>query len=58
MVRIVNLEGAPTQPPQLVDEEFIITREGRIIKRFIGFSQARTPTQIREALEEALAAKG
>jgi len=41
-----------------IPQSFIITREGRIIKRFIGFSQARTPTQIREALEEALAAKG
>jgi antitoxin (DNA-binding transcriptional repressor) of toxin-antitoxin stability system len=35
MVRIVNLEGAPTQPPQLVDEEFIITREGRPVARVV-----------------------
>lgn len=41
-----------------IPQSFIITREGRIIKRFIGFSPLTTPPQIRQALEEALAAKG
>jgi antitoxin (DNA-binding transcriptional repressor) of toxin-antitoxin stability system len=29
IVRIVNLDQTTTQLPQLVDEEFIITRDGR-----------------------------
>jgi peroxiredoxin len=41
-----------------IPQSFIITREGRIMKRFIGFSQITTPPQLRQALEEALAAKG
>ena len=41
-----------------IPQSFVITREGRIIKRFIGFSPVSTPPQLRQALEEALAAKG
>jgi thiol-disulfide isomerase/thioredoxin len=41
-----------------IPQSFIITREGRILKRFIGFSPATTPPQLRQALEDALAAKG
>jgi thiol-disulfide isomerase/thioredoxin len=41
-----------------IPQSFIITREGRILKRFIGFSPAATPPQLRQALEDALAAKG
>ena len=41
-----------------IPQSFIITREGRILKRFIGFSPSTTPPQLRQALEEALAAKG
>jgi cytochrome c biogenesis protein CcmG/thiol:disulfide interchange protein DsbE len=41
-----------------IPQSFIITREGRIMKRFVGFSQTTTPPQLRQALEEALAAKG
>jgi len=41
-----------------IPQSFIITREGRILKRFIGFSPLTTPPQLRQALEEALAAKG
>lgn len=41
-----------------IPQSFVITREGRIMKRFIGFSPVTTPPQLRQALEEALAAKG
>ena len=41
-----------------IPQSFIITRDGRILKRFIGFSQATTPPQLRQALEDALAGKG
>ena len=41
-----------------IPQSFIITREGRILKRFIGFSPQTTPPQLRQALEDALAAKG
>lgn len=41
-----------------IPQSFIISREGRIVKRFVGFSPITTPPQLRQALEEALAAKG
>ncbi len=37
-----------------IPQSFIITRDGRIKKRFIGFSPDKTPPQLKEALEEAL----
>jgi len=46
------------QGRESIPQSFIITREGRIMKRFIGFSPSNTPPQLRQALEEALAAKG
>ncbi len=41
-----------------IPQSFIITREGRIMRRFIGFNPDSTPPQLRQALEDALAAKG
>jgi glutathione peroxidase-family protein len=41
-----------------IPQSFVVTREGRILKRFVGFSPITTPPQLRQALEEALAAKG
>jgi peroxiredoxin len=40
-----------------IPQSFIIARDGRIIKRFIGFRPDLTPNQIKQALEEALAEK-
>lgn len=37
-----------------IPQSFIIARDGRIIKRFIGFRPDVTPQQIKQALEEAL----
>lgn len=41
-----------------IPQSFIISRTGRIVKRFVGFNPSLTPGQIREALQEALNDKG
>jgi thiol-disulfide isomerase/thioredoxin len=41
-----------------IPQSFVFARDGRIIKRFIGFRPDLTPSQIKQALEEALAEKG
>ena len=41
-----------------IPQSFIIARDGRIVKRFIGFRPDQTPNLIKQALEEALAEKG
>jgi thiol-disulfide isomerase/thioredoxin len=41
-----------------IPQSFVISRTGRIVKRFVGFNPAFTPGQIREALQEALNDKG
>ena len=40
-----------------IPQSFVIARDGRIVKRFIGFRPDLTPGQIKQALEEALAEK-
>jgi thiol-disulfide isomerase/thioredoxin len=37
-----------------IPQSFVISRDGRILKRFIGFNAAATPQQLRDAIEEAL----
>ena len=41
-----------------IPQSFVISRDGRILRRFVGFSQVSTPPQIRQAIEEALNYKG
>jgi peroxiredoxin len=41
-----------------IPQSFVIARDGRIVKRFIGFRPDLTPGQIKAALEEALLEKG
>lgn len=41
-----------------IPQSFVIGRDGRIVRRFIGFRPDLTPGQIKAALEEALAEKG
>src|SRR6185295_1023308 len=41
-----------------IPQSFVIARDGRIVRRFIGFRADLTPGQIKAALEEALAEKG
>jgi hypothetical protein len=37
-----------------IPQSYLIARDGRILKRFIGFSQGSTPAQLRKAVEDAL----
>lgn len=37
-----------------IPQSFLITRDGRVIKRFVGFSPDRTPSQLRQAVTDAL----
>ena len=48
-VAIALMQGRDAIP-----QSFVISRDGRILKRFIGFSAAGTPQQLRDAIEEAL----
>lgn len=40
-----------------IPQSYVITRDGKIYKRFIGFSPVSTPPQIRAAIEDALSMK-
>ena len=47
--------GAPLmQGSDAIPQIFVITRDGRILKHFIGFSAANTSAQLKQALEDAL----
>lgn len=52
-VAIALMQGRDAIP-----QSFVISRDGHIVKRFIGFSATSTPDQIRAAVQEALNAKG
>ena len=41
-----------------IPQSFVFARDGRILRRFIGFRADLTPGQIKQALEQALAEKG
>jgi peroxiredoxin len=41
-----------------IPQSFIIARDGRILRRFIGFRPGTTPDQLKQALELALQEKG
>jgi thiol-disulfide isomerase/thioredoxin len=41
-----------------IPQSYVITRDGKIYKRFIGFSPTQTAPQLRTAIEEALNTKG
>ena len=48
-VAITLMQGRDAIP-----QSFVISRSGRVVKRFVGFNPMLTPSQIREALQEAL----
>lgn len=48
-VAITLMQGRDAIP-----QSFVISRSGRIVKRFVGFNPIDTPKQIRAAIEEAL----
>lgn len=37
-----------------IPQSFVISRDGRVLKRFVGFNGTATPVQLRQAIEEAL----
>jgi len=37
-----------------IPQSFIISRDGRVLKQFVGFNPIGTPPQIRQAIEDAL----
>ena len=41
-----------------IPQSFIISRDGRILRKFVGFNPMATPPQIRQAIEDALSLKG
>jgi glutathione peroxidase-family protein len=52
-VAIALMQGRDAIP-----QSFVISRDGRVLKRFIGFSAVTTPEQIRAAVQDALNDKG
>lgn len=52
-VAITLMQGRDAIP-----QSFVISRSGRIVRRFVGFNPLDTPKKIREAIEEALNDKG
>ncbi len=53
-----EVAGTLMQGRGSIPQSFIISREGRIVRRFIGFNPQLTPPQLRQALEDALAENG
>ena len=51
-VAIALMQGRDAIP-----QSFVISRDGRIVKRFVGFNPMDTPNQIRAAIQEALNGK-
>ena len=52
-VAIALMQGRDAIP-----QSFVISRNGRVVRRFVGFNPISTPAQIREAIQEALNDKG
>lgn len=48
-VAITLMQGRDAIP-----QSFVISRSGRVVKRFVGFNPSSTPGQIRDAIQEAL----
>jgi thiol-disulfide isomerase/thioredoxin len=48
-VAIALMQGRDAIP-----QSFVISRTGRVVKRFVGFNQIATPPQIKEAIQAAL----
>jgi peroxiredoxin len=49
-----QVAAALMQGRDSIPQSFVISRNGRVLKRFVGFSPANTPAQLKQALEEAL----
>jgi len=62
--KIIWDDGSLAQPlvqmvngRNIIPQSFVISRDGRIVKHFPGFSATQTPALMRQAVEEALSAK-
>jgi thiol-disulfide isomerase/thioredoxin len=53
-----ELAGTLMQGRNSIPQSYIISRDGFILKRFVGFSPVQTPPQLRQAIVEALDHKG
>ena len=42
------------QGREAIPQSFVISRTGRVVKRFVGFNPIQTPPLIKEAIQEAL----
>jgi peroxiredoxin len=42
---------------ELIPQTFLISREGRLVRRFVGFNPSQTPAKLKAALDEALGDK-
>jgi hypothetical protein len=42
------------QGRDVLPQTFVVSRTGRIVRRFIGFNPIKTPSQYKQAIEEAL----
>ena len=51
-VAITLMQGRDAIP-----QSFVIGRDGRVVKRFVGFSPSTTPPLLKEAIEQALNGK-
>lgn len=49
-----ELAGTLMQGRNSIPQSYIVSRDGFILKRFVGFSPVQTPPQLRQAIEEAL----
>jgi peroxiredoxin len=50
----VQVAAPLMQERQAIPQIFVISRDARILKRFVGFSPANSSAQLKQALEEAL----
>lgn len=46
------------QQRNAIPQSFVISRDGHVLKRFVGFNATVTPPQLKQAVEEALNDKG
>src|SRR2546423_11631930 len=46
------------QGRSVIPQSFVISRDGKIVKHFSGFNAYQTPQLMRQAIEDALGAKG
>ena len=53
-----ELAGTLMQGRNSIPQSYIISRDGFILKRFVGYSPVQTPPQLRQAIEDALHNKG